>query len=208
MAVAVSFGLIARRADQAPFCRSEPRIVETVRRRRVRLVERPRLGDRADGNFSQLVGGVEAEGDAVDLCHLGCAALRRAPRRRITSGVCSAALKQSQPCRAVVGAQSAGLPGSAGRALRNNGSFAAMRKKALLLLAVLILVWLYASLFFWNLPTNNSHKSTFRDLTVGYRTASQHQPLSKLEPSCRGSPQHGAGSRSSGPRDMQIPRRG
>ena len=65
MAVAVSFGLIARRADQAPFRRSEPRIVETVRRRCVRLVERSRFGDRADGNFSQLVGGVEAEGDAV-----------------------------------------------------------------------------------------------------------------------------------------------
>ena len=52
MAVAVSFGLIARRADQASFCRSQARIVETVRRRRVRLVERPRLGDGADGNLA------------------------------------------------------------------------------------------------------------------------------------------------------------
>ena len=69
MAVAVSFGLIARRADQAPLRRSEPRIVEAVRRRRVRLVERSRFRDRADGNLAQLVGGVEAEGDAVYLGH-------------------------------------------------------------------------------------------------------------------------------------------
>ena len=69
MAVAVPLRLVARRADQAPLRRSEPRIVEAVRRRRVRLVERSRFGDRADGNLAQLVGGVEAEGDAVDLRH-------------------------------------------------------------------------------------------------------------------------------------------
>ena len=74
MAVAVSLGLVARRADQAPFCGSQARIVEAVRRRRVRLVERPRLGDRADGNLAQLVGGVKPKSDAVDLGHL----LRRA----------------------------------------------------------------------------------------------------------------------------------
>ena len=94
MAVAVSFGLVARRADQASFCGSQARIVEAVRRRRVRLVERPRFRDGAYGNFSQLVGGVEAEGDAVDLCHLWLAQRCVAPRRRITSGVCSAVLKQ------------------------------------------------------------------------------------------------------------------
>jgi hypothetical protein len=45
------------------------------------LVEGPRFGDRADGNLAQLVGGVEAEGDAVDLGHIFFALLRAAARR-------------------------------------------------------------------------------------------------------------------------------
>ena len=99
MAVAVSFGLIARRADQAPLRRSEPRIVEAVRRRRVRLVERSRFRDRADGNLAQLVGGVKPKSDAVDLGHLFAgAALRRAPRRR--KGGAAVQLLQSLSCAA------------------------------------------------------------------------------------------------------------
>ena len=117
------------------------------------MVKGPRLGDRADGNFSQLVGGVEAEGDAVDLGHIFFALLRAAARaaRRggvSTSGVqCSAKASLSRAAVLRFAAHaSAGLPGSARRALRNAmARLAAMQgKKAALLLAVL--VWLYASL--------------------------------------------------------------
>ena len=114
-------GLIARRADQASFCRSEPRIVETVRRRCVRLVKGARLGDGTYSDLAQLVGGVEAEGDAIDLCHLWLAQRCVARRGGVsTSGVqCSAKASLSRAAVLRFAAHaSAGLPGSARRALR------------------------------------------------------------------------------------------